>query len=114
MLERKIEYTRQKVELAKARAQIKNIESRGERSKWDKIHEEYEGMQELAGKIAEDYQKGGVGELLENPLVQQVIRSILMRQAGGGVDISEREKKIHDVISSLPPDAVEKFLKKIK
>lgn len=113
-LEKRIELAKLKAEEAKAKAQLQRAQTAGTRSKWDKLHEDYAGMQEFAEKIVEDYSEGGLTELLKNPFIQQLIKAYTDKLSGGGVNVSSREKNVHELLSSLPPDVLKKGMEILK
>jgi len=71
-------------------------------------------MQNLADKIVEDYDSGGITEVLKLPFVQQLIQAYTRKISGEGIDIPQREKKVQDFINNLPPEVMEKGLKLLK
>lgn len=103
-----------KTELAKARAQQQTAKSKVKTGKYTAVLNDYNAMKELSEQIMQDYDDGGWSKLLENPLVQQLIKGFIARSQGGqGLELPEREKKLTELIDSIPPEIIEKFRKKI-
>ena len=68
----------------------------------------------IAEDIADDYQSGGYEKILENPTVQEFLKALIIKFSGKGLEIPDREKKVHNIIKNLPPEVIEKGLKYLR
>ncbi len=114
IMEKRIQHARLKLELSKYRSQMKAQKVKQTISKYDRLKEDIAGLEELKGYIAENYNKGEFAQILENPVVGMAIRAFIQKHTGQDIDISglnglsitEREKRIHEILQKLPPEAL--------
>jgi len=78
-LKRNFEEMELKTQIMEKKAQLEGKKTKKTKNKWDKINEDYEGMHQFAEKIADDYDKGGIQKLLENPQVIELLKTLIPR-----------------------------------
>ena len=113
-IRQKIALLQAKAELAKAKAAMQQQTTKQKAGKYAFFLKDIEAQKEIADRLMEDYEEGGFEKLLEYPIVQQLIKAYIYKQKGGGLEISDREKKVQEIINTLPPNTVKKITKLLK
>jgi len=73
----KIEQLRLKNDLAQAKIGVNKAKNVIKKNKWQRLREDYSQMQEIAEDMAQDFEKGGIQSILDNPIAMQLIKSLI-------------------------------------
>jgi len=120
-LELKLKEMEFKAAIEEKKALLEAKKTKKTRNKWDRLHEDYDGMQQFAEKMAADYDKGGVVTLMENPMVQQLIKEFAPRFLSGNAPqtqqtLGKEQNGINpaEIYAKLPPEAQKAVIKAAK
>ena len=110
----KNEYMKLKQERMRIKNSIYTSKANADLKKMTKQLDKLETVADIKDYIEQMFpsQKNWILEALEKPEVQQIVMKFLGGQGDGseGIKVSDREKKVHDIIKSLPPDVIQKGL----